>query len=59
VEGRIEGQIKSMDDRLAAVEREQFRQDGAKNLITWFLQSPLIGWLTAAIVIFAAWWKKP
>jgi hypothetical protein len=58
VEGRIEGQIKAMDDRLAAVEREQFRQDGAKNLIGWFLQSPLIGWLTAAIVIFAAWWKK-
>jgi hypothetical protein len=45
VEGRIEGQIKAMDD-------------GAKNLIGWFLQSPLIGWLTAAIVIFAAWWKK-
>lgn len=57
VEGRIEGRIKAMDDRLAALEATQQRQAGAKNLATWFLQSPLIGWIAAAAVIFASWWK--
>lgn len=57
VEGRIEGRIKAMDDRLIALERAQQRDAGAKNLAVWFLQSPLIGWIAAAVLFFAAWWK--
>ena len=57
VEGRIEGRIKAMDDRLAALEREQQREAGAKNLAVWVLQSPLIGWLAAGVMTFLALWK--
>lgn len=57
VEGRIEGRIKAMDDRLIALELQQSREAGAKNLAVWMLQSPLIGWIAAAVLFFAAWWK--
>ena len=57
VEGRIEGRIKAMDDRLVALELQQSREAGAKNVIVWLLQSPLIGWIAAAALFFAAWWK--
>src|SRR5690348_9595825 len=57
VEGRIEGRIKAMDDRLIALEKAQQREAGAKNLAVWILQSPLIGWIAAAVLFFAAWWK--
>ena len=57
VEGRIEGRIKAMDDRLVALERQRDRESGAKNLAVWLLQSPLIGWVAAAIMFAAVWWK--
>lgn len=57
VEGRIEGRIKAMDDRLSAVERTYHQDKGAKNLAVWFVQSPLIGWIVAGLLFFAAWWK--
>jgi hypothetical protein len=59
VEGRIEGRIKAMDDRLIALERVQQEQTGAKNLAAWILQSPLIGWIAAGILAFITLWKKP
>jgi septal ring factor EnvC (AmiA/AmiB activator) len=58
VEGRIEGRIKAMDDRIVALELAKQREAGAKNLVVWLLQSPLIGWLAAAVLFFAALWKK-
>ena len=57
VEGRIEGRIKAMDDRLIVLELAQQRNVGAKNLAVWFLQSPLIGWIAAAVMFAAVWWK--
>jgi DNA-binding FrmR family transcriptional regulator len=57
VEGRIEGRIKAMDDRLIALELAQQREVGAKNLAVWLLQSPLIGWIAAAVMFAAVWWK--
>jgi len=48
-----------MDARLTALERAAERETGAKNIAVWFLQSPLIGWLAAGIMLFIAWWKKP
>lgn len=59
VEGRIEGRIKAMDDRLIALELKDQREAGAKNLIAWILQSPLIGWIAAGLLAFLALWKKP
>jgi hypothetical protein len=59
VEGRIEGRIKAMDDRIVALELERQRETGAKNLAVWILQSPLIGWIVAGLLFFAALWKKP
>lgn len=58
VEGRIEGRIKAMDDRLLLVERAQQQQAGAKNLVTWLLQSPLIGWIAAGLMFLATLWKR-
>lgn len=58
VEGRIEGRIKAMDDRLAALEKVQQQQTGAKNLASWILQSPLVGWIVAGVMFFAALWSK-
>jgi peptidoglycan hydrolase CwlO-like protein len=57
LEGRIEGRMKAMDDRLIAVERTQQMNAGAKNLVTWILQSPLIGWLVAGLLVFVTLWK--
>lgn len=58
VEGRIEGRIKAMDDRLAALETARNQQLGAKNLVTWVLQSPLVGWIAAAVMLAVTWWRK-
>lgn len=57
VEGRIEGRIKAMDDRLVVLETARQRDVGARSFATWFLQSPVIGWLVAAALFLAAWWK--
>jgi hypothetical protein len=57
VEGRIEGRIRAMDDRLIALEKAAAHSKGAQNLATAILQSPAIGWLFAAIVALAAWWR--
>lgn len=59
VEARIGVQIKAMEDRIGALEAVGQREAGAKNLAVWLLQSPLIGWIAAGIMLFIAWWKKP
>lgn len=53
VEGRIEGRIKTMDDRLAKLEKVRDEQAGAKNLVRAALQSPLLAWIFAIAVL--AW----
>jgi len=58
VEGRIEGRIKAMDDRLIALEKAQQQVMGAKNMLVWVIESPLIGWLAAVAVGALAWWGK-
>lgn len=57
VEGRIEGRIKAMEDRVVILELAAQREQGARSLATWLLQSPLIGWLVAAALFVAAWWR--
>jgi hypothetical protein len=53
VEGRIEGRIKAMDDRLIALERAQQKEEGARNVVAIILKSPAIGWLVGAAI--TAW----
>lgn len=57
VEAKFEVQFKAMNDRIAALEATDLRQAGAKNLVVWTLQSPLIGWIAAAALFIAGWWK--
>jgi hypothetical protein len=51
--------LDGMDARIAALEATADQNRGAKNLVTWFLQSPLIGWIAAGVMLAVAWWKKP
>jgi hypothetical protein len=53
VEGRIEGRIKAMDDRLLALERIQQRESGARSVVALILKSPALGWLVGAAI--TAW----
>jgi methyl-accepting chemotaxis protein len=49
---------KSNDARVEALERQAAREEGAKSVVVWFLQSPLIGWIAAAVLFFIGWWKS-
>lgn len=53
----LRSDIDKLSDRVRAVEEVQHQQAGAKNLATWLLRSPLIGWLVAAALFAAAWWR--
>lgn len=53
VEGRIEGRIKAMDDRLLALERARERRDGALGLADWFFKNypAVIGYVVLLFVV--------
>jgi hypothetical protein len=57
VEERMKIRFEAVEMRVLALETAKFRQDGAKGLVVWFLQSPLVGWIAATALFFAAWWK--
>jgi len=54
---RVEARIATIDERVSALETVKAKESGAKGVIVWLLQSPLIGWVVAAILFFTAWWK--
>lgn len=51
--------LDGMDARIAVLEATDAQTKGAKNLVTWVLQSPLIGWIAAGFLLLAGWWKRP
>lgn len=53
VEGRIEGRIKAMDDRLLKLEQAKDRRDGALGLVEWFVRNwpTVIGFLVLMAVV--------
>jgi hypothetical protein len=53
VEGRIEGRIKAMDDRLLTLEKAHQKDAGARSVIATILKSPTLAWLIGAAV--TAW----
>lgn len=55
VEARIDARYEA---RIQALEAWKQRQAGAQSLASWFLRSPLIGWIAAAVLFVAALWKK-
>lgn len=44
--------------RVAALEAEKSKGDGAKGVIAWLLQSPLIGWIATAAIAFWAFIER-
>lgn len=54
---RIEARMQTIDDRVSMLETKRQREEGARGLAVWFLQSPLVGWIAAALLAFVAWWK--
>jgi predicted RNase H-like nuclease (RuvC/YqgF family) len=54
---RVEARMQTIDDRVSALETIREQQRGASNIVSWTLQSPLVGWLVAAALFVAAWWK--
>lgn len=56
VEGRIEGRIKAMDDRLVALERARERRDGAMGLADYFFKNypAVIGYLVLLFAVLRA-----
>lgn len=57
--GPLAVQIAEIKADVQKLKEAHLKQDGAKNLVVWFLQSPLFAWVAAAAVIISAWWKKP
>jgi hypothetical protein len=60
VEKAIEPLARTLADlaaRVSILELAKQREEGAKGLAVWFLQSPLIGWIAAAALFFVGWWK--
>lgn len=46
--------IEALSNRVRALEDSQNKQTGAKSLVVWFLQSPLVAWISAAVLFVAA-----
>jgi hypothetical protein len=57
VEAKIGVRIEAMELRVAALETLAAQEKGARGIIVWLLQSPVIGWLVAAAIFAAAWFK--
>ncbi|MGH6659729.1 MAG: hypothetical protein ACREBP_01020, partial [Sphingomicrobium sp.] len=57
MKSEISLRLDSMDDRLTALETAASENKGARNLASWFVQSPLFAWLAAAAVVAWSWMK--
>lgn len=50
----VNATLASLEGRVAQLEMKDSQQTGAKNVINYFLKSPLVGWLTAGALALAA-----
>lgn len=53
----IRTDLDTLGERVAKLEAARQQEAGARGIIDWMLKSPLIGWIAAAFLVFAAWWK--
>lgn len=50
----LPAKVKELEDRVAALEADKNKRDGAMSFGGWLLRSPMIGWLaTAAVTLWA------
>jgi len=50
----LPGRVKELEDRMAALEADKNKRDGAMSFGGWLIRSPMIGWLaTAAVTLWA------
>ena len=55
----LPGRVKELEDRVAVLEADKNKRDGAMSIGGWLLRSPLIGWLaTAAVMLWAVLKEK-
>ena len=54
----VPGDIAEIKQRLTTLEMDRHRRDGAMGFGTWFLRSPLIGWLAGFSLALWFWWKE-
>jgi hypothetical protein len=55
--GPLAVQIAEIKAKVEKLESINLQQTGARNLTVLLLKSPIIGWLVAAALFVAAWWK--
>jgi hypothetical protein len=57
--GPLAVQIAEIKAKVEKLETTNLQQTGAKNLVVWFLQSPLFAWVAAAVAFFfAVLWRR-
>jgi phosphoglycerate-specific signal transduction histidine kinase len=54
MKAEIQVQLETISARVTKLEDAAAQQRGAKNLVVWVLQSPLVGWIAAGVIGFAA-----
>lgn len=47
-----------MKKEMGELKASELKRAGAQGFIQWFLQSPVIGWIVAACLFFAAIWAR-
>jgi septal ring factor EnvC (AmiA/AmiB activator) len=57
MKAELQVQLDAMDRRIASLEAVNNQNAGAKNLAVLILKSPLVGWIAAAALALAIWWK--
>lgn len=57
MEAKIQIQIDATNARVKILEDRSAQETGAKNLVVWVFQSPLVGWVVAAVMFFMTWWR--
>ena len=57
VEERMRVRFEAVEKRLEQLESARAREEGAKGVLIWIVQSPLVGWIAAAAIAFVTWWK--
>jgi septal ring factor EnvC (AmiA/AmiB activator) len=57
MKAELQVQLDAMNLRIATLEGTERDRKTERNIALWFLQSPLIGWIAAAALFVAGWWK--
>lgn len=56
INANLTTKLEAANARIGVLENIQERHKGARNLVAWLLQSPVIAWLAALAGLVAAFW---